>query len=149
MADSQNLFEANKCLYMLRSLRKEGYNQVEIDHLLQSLVLRKISYGLPVYAASTPELNTAQQFLSRCHKRRFISYGIDIYDLLEKTDRSISKMISCLPTHPLYNLLPRVKLKNLQNVYELKQAYYPVLSRNVLKLDLLIDCILIILLLFN
>ena len=37
-------FEANKCLYVLRRLRrlrKEGYNQVEIDHLFQSLVLRK------------------------------------------------------------------------------------------------------------
>ena len=31
-----------------------------------------------------PELNTVQQFLRRCHKRRFISYAIDIYDLLEK-----------------------------------------------------------------
>ena len=28
-------------------LRKEGYNQVEIDNLFQSLVLPKISYGLP------------------------------------------------------------------------------------------------------
>ena len=86
-----------------------GYNQVEIDHLFQSLVLPKISYGLPLYAASVPELNTVQQFLRRCHKRRFTSYAIDIYDLLEKTDGSISKRISCLPTHPLYNLLPKVK----------------------------------------
>ena len=69
---------------MLRRLRKEGYNQVEINHLFQSLVLPKISYGLPVYAASVPELNTVQQFLRRCHKRRFISYAIDIYDLLKK-----------------------------------------------------------------
>ena len=53
----RKLFEANKCLYVLRSLRKEGYNQVEIDHLFQSLVLPKISYGLPVYVASVPELN--------------------------------------------------------------------------------------------
>ena len=29
---------------------------MEIDHLFQSLVLPKISYGLPVYAASVPEL---------------------------------------------------------------------------------------------
>ena len=94
---------------MLRSLRKEGYNHVEIDHLFQSLVLPKISYRLLVYAASVPELNTVQQFLRRCHKCRCISYAIDIYDLLEKTDRSISKKISCLPTHPLYNLSPRVK----------------------------------------
>ena len=57
-------------------LRKEEYNQVEIDHLFQSLVLPKISYGLPVYVASLPELNTVQQFLRRCHKRRYISYAI-------------------------------------------------------------------------
>ena len=82
---------------------------MEIDHLFQSLLLTKISYCLPVYAASVPELKTAQQFLSRCHKRRFISYAIDIFDLLEKTNRSISKKINCVPTHPLYILLPRVK----------------------------------------
>ena len=64
---------------------------MEIDHLFQSLVLPKISYGLPVYAASVPELKTSQQFLRRCYKRRFISYAVDIYDLLENTDRSISK----------------------------------------------------------
>ena len=64
---------------------------MEIDHLFQSLVLPKISHGLAVYAASVPELKTSQQFLLRCHIRCFISYAIDIYDLLEKTDRSISK----------------------------------------------------------
>ena len=83
---------------------------MEIDHLFQSLILRKISYGLPVNAASVPELiNTVQQFLRRCRKRHFISYAIDIYDLLEKTDKSISTKIGCLLTHPLYNLLPKVK----------------------------------------
>ena len=61
----RKLFEANKCLYVLRSLRKEGYNQVEIDHLFQSLVLPKISYGLPVYAASVPELRERSLFTSR------------------------------------------------------------------------------------
>ena len=65
-------------------------------------------------AVSVPELNTVQQFLRRCHKRRFVSYAIDINDLLEKTDTSISKKISCLLTHPLYNLLPRVKLRNFR-----------------------------------
>ena len=38
---------------------------MEIDHSFQSLVLPKISHGLPVYAASVPELNTVQQFLRR------------------------------------------------------------------------------------
>ena len=100
---------SSKRLHVLRSLRKEGYNQVEIVNSFQSLVLPKISHGLPVYAASVPELTTVQRFLRRCHKWCYISYAIDIYDLLEKTDRSISKRISCLPNHPLYNLLPRVQ----------------------------------------
>ena len=85
---------------------------MEIDHLFQSLILRKISYGLPVNAASVPELiNTVQQFLRRCRKRHFISYALDIYDLLgkKKTDRSISKKISFLPTHRQYNLLTKGK----------------------------------------
>lgn len=34
-------FKANKYLYVLRSLRNEGYNQVEIAHLCQSLVYLK------------------------------------------------------------------------------------------------------------
>ena len=89
---------------VLRSIRKERYNQlVEIDHSFQSLVLPKVSNGLPVYVASVPELNTVQQMLRRSHKRRFICYAMD-NDLLEKTDRTISKKISCLPSHPLYNL---------------------------------------------
>ena len=144
----RKLLEANKCLYVLRRLRKEEYNQVEIDHLFQSLVLPKISYVLLVYAASIPELNTVQQFLRRCHKRRFISYAINIYDLLEKTDRSILTsrrlvaylLICCVICCP----------ENLQNVWEFERDYYPVLTKNVLKLVSLIDGILNqILLLFH
>ena len=38
---------------------------------MKYLVIPKILYdALSVYAASTPELNTVQQFLHRCHKRR-------------------------------------------------------------------------------
>ena len=45
------LREANNCLYILRSLRKDGYPQVEIDHLFKAIVLPKIPYALPVYGA--------------------------------------------------------------------------------------------------
>ena len=33
------LIEANKCLIVLRSLRKEGFSQGEVDHLFSALVL--------------------------------------------------------------------------------------------------------------
>jgi len=45
------LAKANKSLRMLRTLRREGYNQKEINYLLNSIVLPNISYGLAMYGA--------------------------------------------------------------------------------------------------
>ena len=94
---------------------------MEIDYLFQSLVLPKIAYALPVYAVSVPELNTVQRFLRRCYKRRFISYAIDIYDLLEKTDRSSPRGLVVYPIIRCIICCP--ELKNPQNVLHLKQVY--------------------------
>ena len=52
------LQEANKCLYVIRCLRKEGYQQPDVDYVFRSIVLPKLTYGLPVYASSIPELTT-------------------------------------------------------------------------------------------
>ena len=89
MADLQNTLEENYS-------KRIGVS-MEIAHLFQSLVLPPISYGLPVYAASVPELNTVQRFLRRCHKRRFISYAIDIYDLLKKQTGQSSRGLVRVP----------------------------------------------------
>ena len=56
------LVKANKCLYVIRTLRK-GSMQAEVDHLFKALVLPNITYALAVYGAAEPELTTAQQFL--------------------------------------------------------------------------------------
>ena len=45
------LYEANKCLFIIRSLRKEGYTPGEIYHLFNAIVFPKILYGLSVYAS--------------------------------------------------------------------------------------------------
>ena len=45
------LIIANKCLFVLRSLRKEGFSQVEVDRLFSALVLPNFTYGLSVYGA--------------------------------------------------------------------------------------------------
>ena len=68
------LVKANKCLHVLRTLRKEHYSQAEIDHLFISIVLPNFSYALSVYGASESDLTVIQNFLDRCHKRRFISF---------------------------------------------------------------------------
>ena len=67
------LTKANKCLHILRTLRKELFSQKEIDHLFKALVLPILTYGLAVYGASDSDLNVIQRFLDRCHKRHFTS----------------------------------------------------------------------------
>ena len=71
------LLEANKCLFVIKSLKKEGFCQDDIDHLfINAMVLPKLTNGLSVYAASKPELTTVQKFLCRCYKRKYIWYCI-------------------------------------------------------------------------
>ena len=67
------LQEANKCLYVIRCLRKEGCQQPDVDYLFRSIVLSKLTYGPPTYASSIPELTTVENFLQRCFKRKYIS----------------------------------------------------------------------------
>ena len=90
----KKLVKANRCLHVLRTLRKEQYTQTEIDHLFISLVLPNFTYGLPVYGASVSDFNIIQDFLDRCRKRRFISYPISIHELLDKQDRRLFKKIN-------------------------------------------------------
>ena len=56
----EKLCKGNKCLYVIRCQRKEGYSQVEVDHLFSSIVLPNISYALSLYGASESELTIAQ-----------------------------------------------------------------------------------------
>ena len=76
------LTKANKCLHILRTLRKELFGQKEIDHLFKTLVLPILTYGLAVYGASDSDLNVIQRFLDRCHKRHFTSQTVSIFNLL-------------------------------------------------------------------
>ena len=103
------LQEANRCFYVIRCSRKEGYQQPDVDYVFRSTVLPKLTYGLPIYASSTPELTTVQNFLQRCFKRKYISYQINIYDVLEEADRALFKKISSMPGHPLYPSLLKTK----------------------------------------
>ena len=111
------LIKANKCLFILRSLRKEGYSQAELDHLFSSIVLPSITYELPVYGASEAELTAMQCFLDRCCKRKYTSKSFSIKHLLEKQDREVFPKVSGIDRHPLRGLLPKkkVSLYNLRN----------------------------------
>ena len=106
------LAKANRCLHVLRLLRKEGCAQAEIDYLFNSIVLPNITYGLSVYGAVDSELTTIQCFLDRCHKRRYISKCLDVRKLLENQDKQIIKKASTLTNHPIHCHIPKAKYTN-------------------------------------
>ena len=64
------LVKANKCLRILRTLRKEQYDQNERDLLFKTIVLPNLTYGLSVFGAYERDLNTVQNFY---YMRRYIS----------------------------------------------------------------------------
>ena len=103
--------EANKSLHILRTLRKEGYNQSEIDLLFSTIVLPNINYALSVHAASASEsdLIPVQCFLDRCFKRKYTSKPVSVYDFLERQDRKIFRKVSNAKGHPLLSIMPGVK----------------------------------------
>ena len=105
----EKLCKANKCLYVIRCLRKEGCSQAEVDHLFSSIVLPNITYALSA-GASESELTIAQQFLDRCFKRRYISKKLEIGELLKVQDHRICRKVSSIPNHPLRANFPETKI---------------------------------------
>ena len=103
------LIKANKCVHILRTLRKEGYNQSETNHLFETLVLPNFLYVLAVYGASESDLSTVQGFLDRCFKVQFCSKHINVHNLLETQDRNLFKKVSNTVNHPLLPFLLRIK----------------------------------------
>ena len=100
------LTKANKSLHILRTLRKEGYNQSEIDLLFNTIVLPNINYALSVYGTSESDLTPAQCFLDRCFKRKYTSKPVSVYDFLERQDRKIFRKVSNAKGHPLLSIMP-------------------------------------------
>ena len=90
------LFKANKSLHVLRTLRKEGYNQSEIGLLFNTIVLPNINYALSVCPASESDLTPVQCFLDRCFKRKYTSKPVSclLYTSPSPRDGLLSRMPS-------------------------------------------------------
>ena len=103
------LIKANKCLLVLRSLRKEGFSLGEVDRLFSTLVLLNYTYGLSVYGVIVSDFTAIQNYLDRCFKRKYISKRMDFQDLLERADRELFKVHSVDPDCPLSKIIPKKK----------------------------------------
>ena len=100
---------ANKGLHILRTLRKEQYDQNEIDLLFKTIVLPNLTYGLSVYGVYERDLNTVQNFLSRCYKRRYLSVPLNVKDIMHTQDKKLFSKARALTNHPLNEILPKPK----------------------------------------
>ena len=103
------VIKANKSLFVLRSLRKEGMFQEEIDRLFSVIVLPNFTYALLVYGASESDLTLIQNVLDRRVKRKYTSKPIKIRDLLEKADKKLFTCRSSDTERPLFPILSRLK----------------------------------------
>jgi hypothetical protein len=103
------LIKANKSLYVLRTLRGDGYKQPEIDYMFNSIVTPNILYWLSVYGAANAELTTVQCFLDRCKKRRYTLQEVNIREILKNQDRKIYLKVKSMEMHLLFRMLPKKK----------------------------------------
>ena len=87
-------------------------------------------------------------FLTRCYKRNYISSHINIYSLLERSDRTIFNRIRKRTNHPLREICPKTKPYTLK--LRKQEAQWPIqFPQNVLNIVLLIDVFLSITYLCN
>ena len=87
-------------MFVIKGLRKEGHGQKDVDLLFKSIVLSKLTYGLSIYGTSKADLVVMDFLLKRCHKNRYISDKLGIYDLFEQSDRKLYDKISKDEHHP-------------------------------------------------
>ena len=83
------LVKANKCLHILRTLKKEQYDQNEVDLLFNTIVLPNLTYGLLMYGTYERDLNKFQNRLNRCCKRRYISVPVNVKDIMLMQDTKL------------------------------------------------------------
>ncbi|KAK2573645.1 Argininosuccinate lyase [Acropora cervicornis] len=86
--------EANKCLYVIRCLRKEGYQQSDVDYVFRSIVLSKLTGAI----AGNP-FNVDRQFLAK--ELNFSSVTANSMDAVGDRDYIIEFLFwaSLLSTH--------------------------------------------------
>ena len=72
-------------------------------------MLPNLIYGLSVYGAYERDVNTVQNFLKRCYKRRYISVPLNVKDIMHMHNKKLFSGARALSHHPLNEILPKPK----------------------------------------
>ena len=125
-------------VFMLRCLRKQEYQQPDVDYVFRSSVLPKLTNGLPVYTSSKPELTTVQNFLQRSFKRKSSIFSTKL-TYIRYQKRQIAHYSRRSPVCPVtLCTLPSPKRKKVQRSSEFLAVNSLRLIPSVLKIAFLI-----------
>ena len=98
-------------------LKKRGIQSVRcIDLFFKSVVLSKLTDGLPVYGACNAELNVIRSFLNRCFRRNYTSIPMNFWNNMIK-DYFIQQISA---THYIHFSL--IRLRTLHCGYNKEQV---------------------------
>ena len=91
-------------------------------------MLPNLIYGLSVYGAYERDVNTVQNFLKRCYKRRYISVPLNVKDIMHMHNKKLFSGARALSHHPLNEILPKPKPQqyNLRRKVCYKRRYISV-----------------------
>ena len=62
-----------------------------------------------MYGTYERDLNTVQNFLNRCYKRRYISVPLNVKDIMHMQDKNLFSGARAPSHHPLNKILPKPK----------------------------------------
>ena len=62
-----------------------------------------------MYGAYERDVNTVQNFLNRCYKRRYISVPLNVKDIMHMHNKKLFIGARALSHHPLNEILPKPK----------------------------------------
>ena len=107
-----NLVKVNRCLHVLRSLRKDQYSQVEIDHLFRSLVLPNFTMAFLCMELLNLTLNYTTFFRS-LPQVPLCFFSCFYQGTLYRQDCKILKAITSIDNHPLLRIYHQQRRINI------------------------------------
>ena len=110
------LSKAASRMYILRVCRSFGYTKENLNLLFETLILSLFHYGIEVWGSALQNkyLQRFDKFLRRAYRFEYNLKEYKISQLVEENNKALFAKIVKDPDHPLHNLLPEKRSRNLR-----------------------------------
>ena len=113
---SNLLSRASSRMHIMRICRSYGYSKEQLTYLFDTLIMSIFIYGIEVWGSALEKkyLDRIDKFLRRAHRYGYTTKSFQIFDVVKARDMSLFKKIYSNPDHPLYELLPPKRQRQLR-----------------------------------